>query len=315
MSRSNAARPVRLSPLTLAAVVATSAPAVASTADEFLNAPVWYLEYEVSLQSTSSGSADLEIGKLSFTANLQRVFAGAAELNLRSGGPGPLAMGELLGGSAGAAPSAADAMKAQEKLMSVMDHTANWLVAGAALEENATDPTSGMMGSARPARIDYRRVDTDKGLLDETGNKFDRTTTTTIKGTGTVLGGGFGGIILEMNTAEKSFMLTLPLGFGVQEGNAVQETVEVVHAAGSAPVETRNTEEVALDRVPQGLVLDDPSTSKMAAAVTVRGVLDPSTGKISGEQSFKVRYDEVLNTKAPGTALVKYTLTMTPPKK
>jgi hypothetical protein len=301
--------------LTAAAIIATASPAAASTAEEFLNAPVWYLEYEVSLKSTSSGSEDLEVGKLSFTANLERVFAGAAELNLRSGGPGPIAMGELLGGSAGATPSAADAMKINEKLMSVMDHTANWMVAGNALDENATDPTAGMMGSARPARIDYKRVDTSKGLLDDDGRELDRTVTTTIKGTGKVLGGGFGGIILEMNTAEKSLILTLPLGFAVQEGSAVEEIVEVLHPKGSAPVETRKTEDVPLDRVPQGLVLDDASTSKAAGAVTVRGVLDPSTGKISGEQSFKVRYDEVLRTKAPGTALVKYTLTMTPPEK
>jgi hypothetical protein len=223
-------------------------------------------------------------------------------------------MNALMGTSGGIAPSAADAQEITKKMMSLMDHTANWLVGGAALDENATDPTAGMMGLARPARLDYKRVDTGKDLVDETGSKFDWTQTTTIKGTGNVQAGGFGSIILEMDTAEKSFVLQLPLGFDAQDGKAAQETVDVLQSKGSPPTEERKSEEVSLDRVPDGLALDEPPAGSAAGGTLIRGVLDPSTGTISGEQSFNAHYNE-RNTTTPGTIVFKYTLTMTPPKK
>jgi hypothetical protein len=316
MSRMN----VPLIALTVAAVIANTGPAAASTLEEFLNAPVWYLEYDVSFKSASQGtyeSRDAYEGggsvTLSFTTNLERDFSGAAVLNLRSGGPGPMTMASLAGTPGGATPSAADAQAISNKMMALMDHTANWMVAGDALDENSADPTAGMMGSTRPARLDYRRVDSGKDLEDETGAKYDWTMTTTIKGTGNVQGGGFGGIMLEMNTAEKSFLLTFPLGFA-SEDKAKRETVTVTHPKGSSPSEERTSEEVSLDFVPQGLALDEPPAGAPGGGSILLGTLDPATGKISGEQSFKAHYKEG-NTTAPGTIVFKYTLTMTPPKK
>jgi hypothetical protein len=170
-----------------------------------------------------------------------------------------------------------------------------------------------MMGATRPARLDYKRIDTGKGLLDDDRVEFDWTRTTTIKGTGDVQGGGFGGIILEMNTAEKTFVLTLPLGFA-SEAKASREIVDVTMKKGSAPTEERKSDETALDIVPQGLALDTPPSGTPGGGLLLRGTLDPSTGKISGEQTFQAHYDEP-NATAPGTVVVKYTLTMMPPKK
>jgi hypothetical protein len=312
VKRINPASPIQLIALVAAAVMATVAPAAASTAEEFRNAPVWYLEYEVSLKSTSSGPIESEVGKVSFTASLERVFAGAAELNLRSEGPGAIGMADLTKGM-GANPTAADAQKISEKMFAVMEHTANWLVAGNALDENATDPTAGMMGATRPARLDYKRIEVGKDLADETGAKYDWSLTTTITGTGDVQGGGFGGIILEMNTAEKTYVLTLPLGFA-SEAKASRETVEVYSSKGSPPSEERKSDETALNIVPQGLALDTPPSGTPGGGLLLRGTLDPATGKISGEPTFQAHYNEA-NTTAPGTIVVKYTLTMTPPKK
>ena len=313
MKRFVAASAMRLTALAFVAVVAPVVPAVASTLEEFLNAPVWYLEYEVSLTSAYQGS--YEDGKMSFTSNLERVFSGAEVLNLRSAGPGPLSMTQMMASpSDGSTPSVADQQKATMKMLSAMDHTANWLVAGAGLEENAPDPTAGIAGSVAATRIDYTRVDTGRDLVDDMGTQFDLKRTTTIKGTGQTQAGGFGSVIFEMDTAEKSYTLTLPIGFNPLEATATREMVEVTQIEGAAPTEVRESGEISIGQYPDGLALDDATAGGMAGAALIRGVLDASTGKISGEQSFQAHYPD-RNETAPGTLVFKYTLTMTPPKK
>jgi len=310
---------VQSSALGMVLAVSAVLPAVASaaSAQEFLNAPVWYLEYEVSFTSRNQGTFQGGWGPMSFTSSLERVFSGWDKLNLRSQGPGPLAMRDLTQGyESGKTPSVAEAQELSMKMLAQMDHTANWMVGGAAMDENATDADIAAQSTPRhPFRIDYKRVDAGTDLVDELGEKFDEKTTTTIQGSGKVLAGGMGAILFEMDTSTNSYALTLPFIFNAQSATAKSESVDILQVKGKPPEETRKTAEVPFDLFPGGLAVDDaPEGSPQTGGVLLRGKLDPSTGKIAGERSFKAHYDD-RNVKTPGTMVFKYTLAMTPPKK
>jgi len=301
-------------PLLALALVAVAAPAAASTAEEFLNAPVWYLEYEVSFTSEHSGSSTDASGTIASTSKMERVFSGTEKLNLHSLGPGPLAMNALTGSSTGEQPSLADQQKLATQMMALMDHTANWLVGGPGMDEGATDAeiTASMM-PASPFRMDYLRVDSGKGLTDEMGEKFDLTRTTTVKGAGKVLAGGFGAVILEMDTAAKTYTLSLPIGFNAMSATMQQEIIGITQYPGSAPTEDRQSRDIPFDLFPSGLALVEEQAGGMGGGAILHGKLDPAAGRIAGEQSFKGHYVDA-NETTPGTVRFRYTLTMTPPK-
>ncbi|HEU4364378.1 MAG TPA: hypothetical protein VFT13_02825, partial [Candidatus Krumholzibacteria bacterium] len=289
-------------------LVAPVAAAVASTAEEFLNAPVWYLEYEVSFTSSHSGTTPGGWGAMPFTSKLERVFSDTEKLNLRSGGPGALSITTMMGTADGSKPSVADQQKMATKMMSMMDHTANWMVGGAGLEEDATDEEIAADSKpSSPFRIDYTRVETGRNLTDEMGETFDLTVTTTLQGAGQVLVGGFGAIFLEMDTAEKTYTLALPYTFNAASATAQQEIVAVTTYQGKAPDEDRKTSDVPFDLFPSGLALDQGANGAQGGAMLLRGKIDPAAGKISGEQTFQGHYTES-NQDTPGTFVVKYTL-------
>lgn len=306
--------PVHLITLALA-LVASAAPVAASTSEEFLNTPVWYLAYEVTFTSSHQGSYQTaDGGTMTFTSSLERVFSAHEVLNLRSGGPGSITMMSLAGTADGSQPTAADAQRISMEMMALMDHTANWLAGGPGMDENATDADIAAASQpTSPARIDYRRMDTGKNLIDELGGKFDRTVTTTVVGEGLVLVGGFGTTILEMDTVKKTYTLALPHGFNAMLARATLETVDVTTPKGAAPLETRKTEDIPIDRYPYDLKLAEPQAGGMAGGMLIRGVLDPATGKISGEMSFNATHTE-RNETVPGTLVVKYTLSTTKPQ-
>jgi hypothetical protein len=305
--------PIRL--LALAAAVATPHVAAAATAQEFLNASVWYAQYEVTFTSNYQGTAPSLHGSMTFTSSLTRVLKGTDKLNLRSQGPGAIGMAKLSEGM-GKNASAADAQKMTMKMMAMMDNTANWMVGGASIDdENASDAeitASGMpMGTVS---IDYTRVDTGKDLVDETGNKYDSQSTTTMKGSGAVQVGGMGATNFEMSTSDNSFSLVLPFVFNAQSAGTKMVTVDSWSSKGT-PGETKTSErDVAFDLYPMGIELDSPPAGSPQGGVLIRGTFDPATGKIVGEQSFPAHYKDSGNP-APGTLTFKYTLTTTPPAK
>ena len=94
------------------------------------------------------------------------------------------------------------------------------------MDEGADENTANTPAPAT-VTIDYTRVDTGKDLVDEMGGKFGQKTTTTMKGTGTVQSVCLSVCVLELNTAEKSFVFTAPIGF-----NAQTDTYENLVKAG-----------------------------------------------------------------------------------
>ena len=299
----------------LAVSVAPNA-ASASTATEFLNAPVWYAQYEVTLTSNYQGTTPTLHGQMAFTSSLVRVVTGTDKLNLRSQGPGAIGMTELTAG-AGKTPSAADAQQMTTKMMAMMDNTANWMVGGAIIDnENATDAEIAADAAPRgTVSIDYTRVDTGKDLVDETGGKYDSKVTRTMKGSGAVQVGGMGATYFEMSTSGNSFSLVLPFAFSAQSAGAKMVTVTFIQGKGTPGEETRSESDQVFDLFPSGIEIDNPPKGSPQGGVLIRGTFDPATGKIAGEQSYPAHWSDLGATPAPGTLKFKYTLTMTPPAK
>ncbi len=293
--------------LAFACLVPTTS--AAATAEEFLNASVWYLDYEVTVTSNYQGSE----GKWSTTSSLVRVCAGAEKFNLRSQGPGSISMMAMAGNS-GSKMSAADAQNLSMRMMSMMDNTANWMAAGPAMDEGADENTANTPAMAA-VTIEYTRVDTGKDLVNELGGKFDQTITTTInKGAGTVQSVCTGVCVLELNAAEKSYVFTAPIGFNAQGAAVKQTKVDVIQEKGGKAFENKSENDVSLDLFPSGLVIDNPEAGTPGGAALIRGTFDASTGKIAGEKSFAGHYVDGASS-IPATIVIKYTLKTTPPPK
>ena len=308
--------PIRLLALVLAATAVAPTVTVAATAAEFLNAPVWYAQYDVTFTSNYQGTNQTQVGPVSFTSSLVVVYSGLDKLNLRSQGPGAIGMQSLTAG-VGKNPSAADAQAMTTKMMAMMDNTANWMFGGATADNpNATDAeivASGIpMGTCR---VDYTRIDTGTGLDDGAGSVYDSKTTRTMKGSGPVQIGGMGVVTFEMSTADNSYALILPFVCNAQGAGTKTVTVYFVQSKGQPGEETRTENDTAFDQNPTGVALDNPPKGSPEGGVLLRGTFDPATGKIVGEQSFPAHFDDLSATTGPGTLKFKYTLTTTPPAK
>ena len=315
MSRSGLT-PIRLLALVVVAAVAAPSLALAATAAEFLNAPVWYAQYDVTFTSNYQGTNQTQVGPVSFTSSLVVVYSGLDKLNLRSQGPGAIGMQSLTAG-VGKNPSAADAQAMTTKMMAMMDNTANWMFGGATADNpNATDAEIAASGIPMgTCRVDYTRIDTGTGLADGAGGVYDSKTTRTMKGSGPVQIGGMGVVTFEMSTADNSYALILPFVCNAQGAGTKMVTVYFVQSKGQPGEETRTENDTAFDLFPAGLEMDNPPANSPQGGVLLRGTFDPATGKIAGQQSFPAHFNDLSGTTGPGTLTFKYSLTMTPPAK
>ena len=305
-----------MSRFTLALVTMLTLPAAvfADAAKEFLQTPIWYLSYEVSFSASSKGSYEGMFGPMTYTASLERVFTHSQILNLRSEGPGALAMIPPSASSSGSQMSMAEAQKASMDMMARMEHTANWMVGGASLNASEADATAAtqadIAASMGQLRIDFTRHDRGDALVNEVGSKFSTTKTETVKGTTPSMGGGFGSIMLDVDTSTKTFLL----GFGAGGGadGLDRNVVEVVTFQGQAPEEKRETKKSSAQFAQ--LVFDESGPVAMQGGLVVNGTFDPASKTITGEKAYRGHYHDG-NADAPGTIVVKYTLSPTPPAK
>ncbi|HEU4930413.1 MAG TPA: hypothetical protein VFU38_11335 [Candidatus Krumholzibacteria bacterium] len=299
--------------IVLLMLLALPALAAADAAQDFLNTPVWYLSYEVSFKSSSQGSFEGGFGPMAYTASVDRVFTHTQVLNLRSQGPGALAMMPMATqqGQSGGGTSIADAQKASMDLMAKMDHTANWIVGGSALSESQSeaDVQADVDATMGDLLIRFQRNEKGDNLVDEMGNKFSITRSETVTGTSKAVGGGFGSIMLDVDTSKKTYLLSLSVGGG---GEFDRTLVEVVHVPGQAPEERKETNKADDARVK--IVLDEQGPVPMGGGLVVSGSFDPASGKISGENTYQAHYHDG-TADSPGNLVVKYTLTPTPPAK
>ncbi len=302
----------RIAPLVLASALIAPGSTLAATAQDFLDAPVWYVHYEVTFVSNYTVPTSSMHGPMTSTTTFTRVLTGTDKLNLRSQGPGAIGMAELTEGM-GKSPSMAESQKMTMKMMSMMDVRANWMVGGDAVDGGSSE-NSGLV-TAGTVSVDYTCVATGKDLVNETGSKYDLTVTSTVKGSGPVQSGGMGVSVLELDTSDNSFAVTLPFACGAQGPGAKMQIVSVAQGKGGSPDESRSERDVRFDTFPADITLDSAPKGSAQGGVLLRGTFDPATGKIAGEQSFPAHWNDNTVTPAPATLTFRYTLTTTPPAK
>jgi hypothetical protein len=286
-------------------------PAAGKSIQDFLNAPVWYVAYEVSYKASHEGTYMTWDGvdkslewPVSFTVSLDRSFSGSTILNVRSPGPGA---------NTSTAIMSSDGSGAQlQALYLRMDELANWLAGGSAVnkdEPTMDDVNADIEASMGPARVEYTRVDKSDNI--NQNNTF--TTRTTGRAEGRVASASML-LTLDIDGGTKQYMLCLPFVFNPRNSPpGSQETVTVKEVKGQSPEEERSTTDFDL-QFPRDLALDDPKNYPQGHVV-LKGDIDPASGRISGEQSVKAHFSEANGTTVSGTLTFRYTLTMTPPEK
>jgi hypothetical protein len=297
-------------------------PAAAKDTQDFLNAPVWYLAYDVSYKVSHEGTYttwDLRDRSTerpaNFTVSLDRSFSGSAVLGTRGPGPGTLSMAAMAGSwSDGSAPTPAQQAELM-RLYSRIDQMANWMLGGSSSDDYETamdDTKAGIEASMGPARVEYTRVDKGERFT-TSGSPYRFTIRTTGRAEGKVLSATTM-VTLEIDAGTGRYLLCLPFVYSPETSSkGSQETVHVTEHEGQPPQEERSTNSFQLG-FPRDLALDDPK-GHPEGGVVLKGDIDPATGRISGEQSFKAHFSESDGTIVSGTLTFRYTLTMTPPAK
>jgi hypothetical protein len=293
-------------------------PVASKDIQDFLNAPVWYVAYEVSYKGSHEETYNTPALHRSgtFTISLDRSFSGSTILNVRSPGPGALSLSATTGrssdGSALTPAQQAEMAARMQAMYMRMDELANWMAGGSNLGEPTQDDVNADIEASKgPALVKYERV--DKGdAIDTAGRPFKFTNRTTGRAEGRVSSAS-SMLTLDIDAASKQYTLYLPFAYnpmGSPPGS--QETVHVTETEGQPPHEERSTEDFDLE-FPRDLALDD-SEGHMEKGVVLKGDIDPATSRISGEQSFKAHFSDSHGATVSGTLTFRYTLTMTPPE-
>ena len=300
--------------LLMALFVAVPAPkAAGGDVKTYLNAPVWYLQYEVSLKASHQDTrTPAEGGKYTTAMSLDRFFSGGYTFDTRMQGPG---LSTNRGMENAEKMTQAEMMKATQAMLARMDNVAFWMETPVDMGDDvAAAGKKKIDASMVPARVDYTKVMVREDLRNELNQLFKETTRTTASGSASVYPPG--SLMFEIDTTAGEYLLSLPWNFSDMstEANAVKmESVVRTEVQGEAPLEERTASEMSIDSLPEDLVVEDPS-AQAGGSLVVGGKLDPAAGKVSGENTVKVHFKDGVDT-VPGTLVFRYTLTMTPPAK
>jgi hypothetical protein len=299
--------------------IAAQAQDSSAGAREYMDPLVWYLHYDVSFTATRNDTRKLEVttqlGAQTLTTDMSMDlhFSNSVALDNRMDGPVLSTAGQEPEISPGM--TQAQQLAAMEKMMSSMDHTANWTEKPPEMGDDlAAAMQQHMDESAVPAYLEYHRVAVQGGLLNEFNRRYDMTTFTTWKGEGRVFPSA--GTVFEVDAAAGEYQLALPFMF--QDMNTEMDTVKVEEVTqtaepGDTPLETGRMNSGRSLEPPDDFGLLDPKL-QMDDMALIHGKLKPGAGNISGEQSFQAHFTDQGETDT-GTLKFRYTLTTTPPPK
>ena len=302
------------------AVHVWSAPAAAADLQQWLSTPIWYAQFEVEFKVAHKDTAIVEGATRITQIDMNRTFSAMWPVDIRSDGPSVVLGSSMLsGGADGSKPSLADQQKMMEGIFARMNTAANWMSSGGALavdpdasfEESQAATEAGMKAAMGPARLEYLRVDIGLGLVNEMGDKYEMITRTTRTGSGQVLAGGGQGITFEIDAAAKNYALVLPIGFN--DMGTMMKIVRTTQIGINVPKPdiTKDSSEVGLELYPSNVELDDLKNLQAGMAI-IRGEIDPTASKITGERTMGAHYDDG-NKLVHGRITFRYTLTTTPP--
>jgi len=296
--------------------------AAGATIQDFLGAPTLYVQYDVSFKVAHAAMEKHEIGNTKTIITMNRSFSSLAVLDMRMDGPSTTLNAQFLGGGDKSKITAADAMKFQQDMLARMETAANWMSTGGMMSIDADAPVEeqeAAMAAARkatlgPGTMDYVRIDSSWGLVDEMGNPYNLEVRITWNGSGKVLAGGGANILCEIDAPKKGFVLALPHVFHEMETRMKRVTTTArTDVNWNNPDVRKDSSEVGMNIFPSQIDFDDPKALQAGMAI-IRGTFDPSSGKIEGEHSLAAHYTDQYAT-IPGTITINYSLTLTPPTK
>jgi hypothetical protein len=302
-------RPIALL-LTVAAAVA-----LASEARAQREAPVWYLDYQVTMKASHSSSGPRDQGTCNTTWAFDRSFAGVKKLDLRSDGAN---LTQTLSMSAMdpekiKTMSPAEQLKFTQQFLDAMQYTANWIPGPLEVGDDLAAMRKYTIEASNPVRVSYDSVSICDNMVNEMGNRYAQYRRTTVPVTA---GKGYAGevFVFEMNTAHKKYWISIPYLVQDMEGTTRPVKFDDVSKIGPPGAKTwgpedKGTHDMPIDWLPFGLKIDP--TPPWQSPI-VQGTLPATEGRISGEQSFKGSFAEGAGT-IPVTLTYKYTLTTTAP--
>jgi hypothetical protein len=309
--------------LATVAVLGSVGVQAANTIQDFLSAPKWYVQYDMTFKVAHTGTGTNNGATTKTHITMNRTFSATCVLDMRMDGPSTVLNSSVLSGSAdGSTPTVAEQMKHAQELMARMETTANWMSGGGLLsiDENASDAdqqaalAAAMQARYGPATMEYVRIDSTWGLVNETGTGLNRSIRTTWTGNGMVFPGGGVDPLLEVDAPSGTYTLTLPYSFNAMEAMIKSQVTTIFTDPNwTNPDVHRDSSETGMGNFPSDIAADDPKNIQ-AAMILIRGSVNPASGKISGEHSVAAHYTEA-TTPVPGTLTMHYTLSLTPPVK
>lgn len=271
-------------------------PAVAAdVAQQFLNVPVWYLTYKVTV--TCRDGATGSDGS-SWSVNMERATTGSAQLGIRSQGPS-------LSLASGAAPTQ------DQALFDAIEQYANW-IGGVVTDENKS-PEEQDAEQLQALQANQKAVETFR-LVRETAVAGAVTEGTPAAGlereciteAGSAPVTCLGDFHLEIDGAKKKYKFKFASGFADTEQSTTAVTGEKVQHLGT-PSEHRLPIETALCAgTPQ------PASGGPAGGV-IEGDLPSPFGNIAGSPSYPVRLQTPDGYR--GTLTIQFVLSPTPPER
>jgi hypothetical protein len=285
--------------LLLALLTPLPASAIAQGAGSLLEAPVWYLDLEVSLDGALAQSGKLE-NDAAWTENmtLHRVLSGVVQLDLRS-------PGSVIGLTMAAMKDPA-AINPQT-VLSQLNDMANWIEGGTDLPETEAQMQKYLADRNVSVTLKYERTRTVEGAASEMGTLYDQTVHTTVGGSGEM--SIWQSIKFEMDRKAMKYWFVIPYQFPLPDGATKGTTETRTQPKSGGPVDVQ-TSGIDYDNFSQNLKLDTPSG--MGDFPVVEGKLPATGSSISGQSAFPVHFTDG-NDSVPGTLTVKYTFTQKAP--
>lgn len=298
----------------LAPVLGALAFATVARAESQLDAPVYYVQYEVTMKVEHTGPSSGMSGATT-AWNIERVFESTIKLDMRNPGQ-VLSMleGNQIDPAKYAKMSTAEQLKYAQQMTDAMQYTANWMPGPVELGDAPDAMMTHMQAVSVPVRIHYDRLTTGNNLASETGGHFDYFEQASASFNGGKVYTSPDQAKFELNSASKKYWLSLPYTY--QDLNTTTRDLKWLTVMKHRPTgttawgpEERKTDESLLDYLGQTFKFDPlPNGSQMPL---IEGTL-PASGPISGVKSFTGHMDET-GPDVPVTLTYQYTVTTTPP--
>jgi len=281
-----------------------------------LDAPVWYVQYEVRVHADATQQGTGLRGHTTNVWKIENVFTDTVKLDMRNEGA-VLSMDlSKIDMSNYAKLTPQEQLKITQQMMDAMQYTANWMPGPLENLDGQDAMLMHMKDVSVPVRISYESTITGSDLVNETGSHYDYFEQTSAACAGVNVYTSPDQTKFEMNTATHKYWLSLPYAFQSLDGKGDEVqwvTVTKYRAAGTSAwdPEERKTSTAGVDAMGSWFKMDPlPNGSTQPL---IEGTLDAS-GKISGEKSFIGRTDRS-GADVPVTLTYRYTVSQTPPPK